>query len=172
MNHYQISGIIILILVAALGVVTLWPVNHVPSVAVEFPTENGEATTTPGAVVPQAPAKPKATTPATPVASTAGAGVRTFEKGYYVTTVHYTDTGFVPAQLEIKAGEEVRFVNKTNSALHISADPSTSSQYYRAFNQPNTVFKGGTYQFQVPQVGTMNYTNINKSSATGQIIVK
>lgn len=171
MNHYQISGIIILILVAALGVVTFWPFNHVPSVEVTFPTETGQATTTEEKEV-AAPAKPKATTPTAPAASNTGAGVRTFEKGYYVTTVYYTDTGFVPAQLEIKAGEEVRFVNKTNTALHISADPSTSSQYYRSFNQPNTVFKNGTYQFQVPQVGIMNYTNINKSSETGQIIVK
>ena len=171
MNHYQISGIIILLLVAALGVVTFWPVNHVPTIEVSFPTGDVATTTTdkPAATAPTA-SKPK---PAAAAPTSPGAGARTFEKGFYVTTIHYTDQGFVPAKVEIQNGEEVRFVNKTSSAMHVQAEANSSSQYYRAINQPNTVFKGGTYQMQLPEVGVFNYFNINTNpKKSGQIIVK
>ena len=171
MNHYQISGIIILVLVAALATFTFWPVNQVPSIEVTFPTTDIATTT---ADKPAAPStagtkpKPQTTTPASP-----GAGARTFEKGFYVTTIHYTDQGFVPEKVEVNNGEEVRFVNKTSSAMHVQAESQTSSQYYRAINQPNTVFKGGTYQLQVPEVGVFNYFNINTNpKKSGQVIVK
>lgn len=169
MNHYQISGIIILLLVAALGAVSFWPINNIPTVEVTFPTNEVATTTTEKpTAAPTTKPKPQATTPTSP-----GAGARTFEKGFYVTTIHYTDQGFVPAKVEIQNGEEVRFVNKTSSAMHVQAEANSSSQYYRAINQPNTVFKGGTYQLQVPEVGVFNYFNINTNpKKSGQIIVK
>lgn len=169
MNHYQISGIVILVLVVLIGVFTFWPINQVPSVAVSFPST--EIATTTGE-------KPPTTAPTTkpkPAAapSSPGAGVRTFEKNYFVTTIHYTEQGFIPAKVELNKGEEVRFVNKTASAMHIQAESNSSSQYYRAINQSNTVFKGGTYQLQLPEVGIFNYFNINTNpKKSGQIIIK
>lgn len=169
MNHYQISGIVILILVAILGAVTLWPANQVPTVNVEFPeTPMGEVAK-PEANAPTA-TKPKATTPAAPTV-TQGAGARTFEKGVYVTTVFMTDKGFEPRIVEAQNGEEIRFVNKTSRAMHIVADEKTSSVYYRNINQSNTVFRNGTYQLQLPDLGIFNYKNLN-GPETGQIIIK
>jgi plastocyanin len=167
MNHYHIAGGIILLLVIALGAISFWPINHIPSVAVNFPTTPEETkaddVTKPAAV------KPKTT----PTTTTAGAGARTFEKGVYVTTIYFTDKGFVPAVVEATHGEEVRFINKTSAAMHIIAEEKTSSIYYRSINQSNTVFKGGTYQLQLPELGVFNYKNLNSSSPqTGQILVK
>ena len=169
MNHYQISGIVILILVALVGVFTFWPVNHVPTVNVNFPSTPEEITKDEKAVTPTTTTKPKTTT--TTSASTAGAGARTYEKGVYVTTIYYTENGFVPTNIEATHGEEVRFVNKTGSAMHIVGDDKTSSIYYRSVNQSNTVFKGGTYQLQLPELGIFNYKNLN-GNLVGQIIVK
>lgn len=164
MNHYHIAGGIILLLVIALGVISFWPINQIPTVAVDFPTTQEETIT--DTTPKPAPTKPKATTP-----TTSGAGVRTFEKGVYVTTIYYTDNGFVPTTITATHGEEVRFINKTSAAMHIIADDKTSSIYYRAINQSNTVFKGGVYQLQLPELGIFNYKNLN-GSLTGQIIVK
>lgn len=164
MNHYHIAGGIILILVIALGVLTFWPINHVPTVAVNFPTTPEETKT--DTVTKPAAAKPKTTT-----TTTTGAGARTFEKGVYVTTIYFTDNGFVPTTVTATHGEEIRFINKTAAAMHIVADDKTSSIYYRSINQSNTVFKGGTYQLQLPELGIFNYKNLN-GFQTGQIIIK
>lgn len=166
MNHYQISGLIILVLVAALAAFTFWPVNHVPTVDVTFPTapeEEMQETLT------KTQTKPKTTSPTTSTGPSAGA--RTFEKGVYVTTIYLTDVGFQPNAITAAHGEEVRFINKTASAMHIVADEKTSSTYYRYINQSNTVFKGGTYQLQLPELGVFNYKNLN-GNQVGQILVK
>lgn len=165
MNQYQLSGIVILILVAALGAVTFWPVNHVPTVDVSFPATPEEEQKEV-----EKPTVTKPTTPVTPTVTT-GAGVRTYEKGVYVTTVFMTEKGFEPNKVEANNGEEIRFVNKTGRAMHIVADEKTSSVYYRNINQSNTVFKNGTYQLQLPDVGIFTYKNLN-GPETGQIVIK
>ena len=167
MNQYQITGIVILILVVLLGAFSFWPINHVPNVEVTFPETPTEETTTTKDTKPTTATKPAATTPAV----TVGAGARTYEKGVYVTTVFMTDKGFEPRIVEANNGEEIRFVNKTSRAMHIVAEEKTSSVYYRNINQSNTVFKGGTYQLQLPDIGIFNYKNLN-GPETGQIIIK
>ncbi len=166
MNQYQISGVIILALVALLGAFTFWPINNVPTIAVNFPAESQEVVKN-EAVKPTVP-KPSVVPTPTP---TAGAGARTYEKGVYVTTVFMTEKGFEPRVVEAQNGEEIRFVNKTGRAMHIVAEEKTSSVYYRAINQSNTVFKNGTYQLQLPELGVFNYKNFN-GPETGQIIIK
>jgi plastocyanin len=168
MNHYQISGIVILILVVLMGAFTFWPVNQVPTVEVAFPDTPEEATK--DEVKAPTATKP-APAPAPAPAAGAGAGARTYEKGVYVTTVLMTDKGFEPRIVEANNGEEIRFVNKTGRAMHIVAEEKTSSVYYRSINQSNTVFKNGTYQLQLPELGIFNYKNLN-GPETGQIIIK
>lgn len=165
MNHYHISGIAILALVVLLGAYTFWPVNTMPVVEVTIPatTPEGEAQTV-------TPKTPKTKAPAAPTPA-AGAGARTFERGVYVTTVYMTDKGFEPHTVEAGNGEEIRFVNKTTRPMHIVAEDKTSSVYYRAINQSNTVFKNGTYQLQLPELGIFNYKNLNGPEA-GQILIK
>ena len=163
MNHYQITGVVILVGLLILAGVLFWPVNSIPTVSVEFPTTTAEKTIEKTSVTPP-------TTKSQPVTAT-GAGARTYEKGVYVTTVLMTDKGFEPNKVEAQNGEEIRFVNKTSRAMHIIAEDKTSSVYYRAINQSNTVFKNGTYQLQLPDLGVFNYKNLN-GPETGQIIIK
>lgn len=166
MNQYQITGVVILVLVVLLAAFSFWPINHVPSVEVNFPKVPEEAAATKDTTSTTA-TKPKTVAPV----ATVGAGARTFEKGVYVTTVFMTDKGFEPRIVEANNGEEIRFVNKTSRAMHIIAEEKTSSTYYRNINQSNTVFKGGTYQLQLPDLGIFNYKNLN-GPETGQIIIK
>lgn len=98
---------------------------------------------------------------------------RTFENGVYVTTIYYTRNGFDPSKLELKAGEEVRFVNSTTLTMRIVADDTLSNQYYASFNQPQSVGRGGSYQLALPQPGILTYYNLNSNPRQGgQIFVK
>lgn len=119
------------------------------------------------------PKTPSVTKPASSSAQSQGAGVRTFEKGVYVTQVNYTENGFVPATLEIQHGEEVRFVNKTSLTMRIAADEKLSAIPYQRINQAQSVGKGGTYQIALTEKGVLSYVNLNtKPAKTGNIYVK
>jgi plastocyanin len=136
------------------------------------------STTVPTTEVPATPTpatKPKsATTPTTPaVTATPGAGARTFEKGFYVTTIYLTNAGFEPATIEINKGEEVRFVDKSSGIMSVVADDKTSSLYYRSIKQPSTIQKTSTFQMGLPELGIFNYYNLNGTPRkSGTIIVK
>ncbi len=161
MNQYQVVGLVVLLGLILLALITFWPTALTPSseVASSTPDTAAEAIAT-------GTAKPSSQ-------NYAGSGKRTFEKGVYVTEVYYSDQGFVPGILEVKRGEEVRFINRTSGTMHVIAEEKTSSLYYRSLNQPNTVGKGGTYQIGMPEAGIMNYYNLNTNPRkTGQIIIK
>lgn len=97
-------------------------------------------------------------------------GKRLFENGVFVTVIELGSEGFVPKLLEIKAGEEIRFVNRTNLTMHIIADEKTSSVTYRYFNQPNTVGKGGTYQIALTEPGVLFYYTLNSNPRASGVI--
>jgi len=134
-------------------------------------------TTTPSTgtvTLPQAkqPAVPSVTLP-TPVAQPQGAGARTFENGFYVTTIYLTNTGFIPQSVEVNRGEEVRFVDRANGIMYIVADDKTSSTYYRAIKQPARIERSATFQLGLPESGTFSYYNLNSNPRfSGTIIVK
>lgn len=85
--------------------------------------------------------------------------------------VSYTDRGFVPATLEIKAGKSVHFVNNSNKAMSLTTT-SAESNVYGEFNQSKTVGKGGTYDFTFLQPGIWNYVNRNNQGDQGVVVVK
>jgi plastocyanin len=159
MNHYQITGVIILIGLIIVATLTFWPSVTTPSTSVVAAPTTQATTPTPA----------KAGAAALP----AGAGARTYENGVYVTTVYYTKTGFVPAQLTLTKGEEVRFVNKTAGVMHVIGDEKLSSKYYGLVNQQNSLAKDDTYQIKLPELGIFVYSNLNTNPLkSGQIIVK
>lgn len=163
MNQYQLIGLVVLGLALVLAGLTFWPLAGSPPTAVdEASLSENDVGSLPN------PTAPKQSTPQQP----AGAGARVFVNGFYVTTIVLTDQGFSPRMVEIRKGEEVRFVNRsTNTQMHIVADERTSSLYYRSINQSKTVARGGEYQLGLPELGIFNYYNLN-SNDTGQIIVK
>jgi plastocyanin len=134
-------------------------------------------TTTPSSTsivptLPKAPTVPSVAVPTQPATPT-GAGARTFENGFYVTTIYLTNTGFVPSSVEVNKGEEVRFVDRANGIMYIVADDKASSVYYRAIKQPALAERSSTFQFGVPEAGTFSYYNLNSNPRfSGTIIVK
>lgn len=90
------------------------------------------------------------------------------KEGYYL--ISYTDKGFVPKTLEIKAGKSVRFVNNASKAMRIFADDKTSS-LYNEMNQSKTVGRGGIYDFTFVSAGTWAYHNENNVADKGVVIV-
>lgn len=113
------------------------------------------------------------TTPVPKTTSTISApkttSVTILKDGSYL--VSYTDRGFVPATLEIKAGKSVHFVNNSNKAMSLTTT-STESNVYGEFNQSKTVGKGGTYDFTFLQPGIWNYVNRNNQGDKGVVVVK
>lgn len=91
------------------------------------------------------------------------------KEGYYL--ISYTDKGFVPKTLEIKAGKSVRFVNNASKAMRIFADDKTSS-LYSEMNQSKTVGRGGIYDFTFVSAGTWAYHNENNPVDKGVVVVK
>ncbi len=123
-----------------------------------------QATTTP--VVPVT--KTTQTTPKTTSGTISTAPTMT-KSGAYI--VSYTDSGFVPAKLEIAKGKSVHFVNSSNKAMSLTTiDPN--SQVFREFNQEATVGRGGSYDFTFLSEGTWWYVNRNSQKELGTIIVK
>ena len=97
-------------------------------------------------------------TPTTPVKPAIG-GARTLENNVWVTEVVFTDSGFSPATLQVQAGEEVRFVNRSSGAMRIIANTKDSSDYYKLINQPTTVAKGKSFQISLFKAGLFIYSN-------------
>lgn len=91
------------------------------------------------------------------------------KSGAYI--VSYTDKGFVPAILEVKAGKSVHFVNNSSRAMSLTS-VDQNSQVYREFNQAGSVGRGGSYDFTFLAKGTWWYVNRNSQTELGTIIVK
>lgn len=133
--------------------------------------EMEQATTTPVAASSKTASKATSgTTSGTPTAPvvTPTAPLMT-KNGAYI--ISYTDKGFVPATLEIKAGKSVHFVNNSNKAMSLTSIDQ-NSQVYREFNQVNSVGRGGSYDFTFLSAGTWWYVNRNSQKELGTIIVK
>ncbi len=127
------------------------------------------ATTTDASAV-DTPAK----TQSAPALTTSGAGARTFEKGVYVTTVYFTNQGFVPQNITITHGEEVRFVNKTTLTMRVGSQvaANSSSTFYSAISDPRAEPKGGTYQISFTQPGVWSYYSMTGDPYAGVVTVK
>ena len=106
--------------------------------------------------------------------NTSGAGKRTFEKGVYVTTVYFTSQGFVPQNITITHGEEIRFVNKTTLTMRVGSQTAanSSSTFYSTISDPKAEPKGGTYQISFTQPGVWSYYSMTGDPYAGVVTVK
>jgi len=162
MDTRTILGIVLVFSLILAGYTFLSPTTptETPNAAVtEKTTETVNTVTT-----------PKSSTPKAVSGTASQAGKRLYENGVYVTVIEHGTYGFTPASLEIKAGEEIRFVNVTNLTMHIIADEKNSSVAYRDFNQPNTLGKGGAYQIALTQPGIFFYYDLNSNPRASGII--
>ncbi len=92
----------------------------------------------------------------------------------YAAIVNMTSSGFVPKNVQIKAGQSVHFVNMTSASMRIFSDTFQKNQpYYTGFDELHSVGKNGTYDFLFNDPGVWTYYNLNGNpQLTGTITVE
>lgn len=85
--------------------------------------------------------------------------------------VTYTDTGFAPSPLTVKAGTTVTFVNESTGGMWVASAVHPSHTVLPGFDQKKSVVKGSTYEYTFSRVGTWRYHNHVKPETTGVVVV-
>lgn len=98
-------------------------------------------------------------------------GKRVIENGVTTTLVYLTSRGFVPEEVTIQAGEEVRFINVTEGAMRVGARSDLSSPFYASVVQPDVVSYQGVYQVGLSRVGLWSYENLTSSGNRAQGVI-
>ncbi len=90
-----------------------------------------------------------------------------------VVVVTYTDSGFIPPVIEVRAGGSVTFVNASSKPLWVTSEnhPTAKAQLYRGFDQGKSMSSGETYTFNFTQVGVWGYKNLNLEKHLGAVSV-
>lgn len=86
-------------------------------------------------------------------------------------TIVYTDDGFEPEEVTIKAGDTVRIENKSSLSLSFNSDDHPSHTDISELNV-NDVPEGGSRDFVVTKAGTWGFHNHDNASHEGKIIVQ
>lgn len=86
-------------------------------------------------------------------------------------TVAYTDQGFSPATVTVKAGTTVTFVNQSSSSMWVASAVHPTHLLLPGFDQLTSVAAGGTYQYTFTKIGTWKYHNHLSPTSTGTVIV-
>lgn len=87
-------------------------------------------------------------------------------------TVFYTDKGFSPSSLEIKAGETVKFANNSSGGMWVASGPHPDHTAYPEFDPKRNIPSGEIYEFTFTKIGEWKYHNHIKAGMYGTIIVK
>jgi plastocyanin len=85
--------------------------------------------------------------------------------------IYYTETGFSPKTLTVKAGTMVKFVNQTTRKMSIASGDIAGGKKLDGFVMSMAVGKEGTFEFQFNQVGSWGYIDQNNPNQTGLVIV-
>jgi plastocyanin len=90
-----------------------------------------------------------------------------------IATVAYTNSGFSPFIIEVRAGESVRFVNNSANALRVTSygHPTATDQNYPEFDSAKSIPRGEAYAFTFTRVGVWGYKNLNNDEHLGTIVV-
>jgi|GEM_PF-4928979 len=103
--------------------------------------------------------------PTVKVVSKPAPGARVFEDGRFVTYVYYNGRAFIPENIVINSGEEVRFVNLANLAMRVASRPeNVSSVAYSLLNQPNAEGKGSEFTTIFSEPGVWSYENLTSTN--------
>ena len=102
-----------------------------------------------------------------PSGDTSGGGNQVEEN-----VVTYTDSGFSPSTLTIKAGDTVVFKNESSSAFWPASAVHPTHELYPEFDAKAAISLGSTYSFTFNRVGTWKYHNHLNASHTGTIVVE
>lgn len=112
-----------------------------------------------------------ATTPAASEQSTDNSGQGNAEDKNTAATITYTDSGFSPATLTVKADTKVTVKNDSSGDLQFSSDPHPVHTDDPELNE-SVIGPGQTTTFTVKETGTHGYHNHLKDADTGTLIVQ
>lgn len=87
-------------------------------------------------------------------------------------TVTYTDSGFSPSTITIKAGDTVRFVNSSSENMWVASDPHPQHTNYSPFDAKKGYEPGTTYAYTFTEKKTYTYHNHPHSNIKGTIVVQ
>lgn len=87
-------------------------------------------------------------------------------------TVTYTNDGFFPAELTVKAGTMVTFINQSDSPMWVASGPHPTHTLYPEFDEKSSVPKGESYSFTFEKTGTHPYHNHVLLGKYGKVIVE
>ena len=85
--------------------------------------------------------------------------------------VAYTGEGFTPRELQINAGDVVRFENRDNLALLVVGTEYEDGKALDGFDAPNALGTGESYLFTFTSSGVWAYKNSTNSAHVGTIVV-
>lgn len=86
-------------------------------------------------------------------------------------TVSYTDSGFSPKSITVKAGAAVTFMNNSNAQIELDSDPHPQHTSFSAFNA-HMLPPGKSFSFTFTTPMTLRYHNHLNASNTGTVIVQ
>jgi plastocyanin len=86
--------------------------------------------------------------------------------------VSYSEKGFNPSILTIKAGQKVRFINNSYGSMWVASDPHPSHSDYPEFDQLLAVEHNGTFDFTFTKTGTWKYHNHILPIIKGTVVVQ
>ncbi len=116
------------------------------------------ATPTPAATPPEA-TPPTATPTPSPTPSTSG------------TTISITSTGFSPAQVSVKKGTTVTFVNNDTKLRWPASAPHPAHTDYPAFDPKKGIAAGASWSFTFDKVGTWSFHDHLNPTQFGKVTV-
>lgn len=85
--------------------------------------------------------------------------------------VTYTDTGFAPVTVTVKAGTTVTFVNESTGSMWVASAVHPTHQLLPGFDQKASVVSDGTYEYAFTKVGTWKYHNHMNPSQEATVVV-
>lgn len=86
-------------------------------------------------------------------------------------TITYDESGFSPAEVTVKSGDKVNFVNETDTAVEPASDPHPTHTTNSELNV-GEVGPGETGSITVSTTGSWGYHNHFNSDETGTITVE
>ena len=85
--------------------------------------------------------------------------------------VTYSDSGFTPNTVTVKAGTTVSFVNESTKQMWVASAMHPTHQLLPGFDELESVGEGGTYEYTFAKIGTWKYHNHVGPSDTGSVVV-
>lgn len=87
-------------------------------------------------------------------------------------TINYTNSCFSPADIAIKKGDTVKFVNNSSRDMWPASDNHPKHTIYPEFDANKDIAPGGNYSFTFTKIGAWGYHDHNKSNCGGTITVQ